>query len=237
MSLRHHPIAAQRERNVQIRAAAEQIAQSSQVGPTGRSLPLVVLPANTRETAPVPAELRGEFMARLRAAIAADAPAHHDRTVASASASETTVAATAFAATPTREEEIEAIFGLGCATCRGECCTAGGNHAFLRGESIPRIREAHRHLGDDELAGEYEASIPVRHYRGSCVFHTIVGCALPRTLRSDLCNRYVCGGLTQLRHALEASEGNTAFVGAADSAHLRRLALVDPTAAVHIPLT
>lgn len=236
MSLRHHPIAAQRERNVQIRAAAEQIALASSAGASRRPLPLAMLPANTRETAPVPAELRANFLGRLRSAIAADAPAHQERTAALAPAIPITSHALT-GATTDREQEIDAIFGMGCATCRGECCTAGGNHAFLRGESIPRIREAHRHLDDDALVAEYEASIPVRHYRGSCVFHTIVGCALPRTLRSDLCNRYVCGGLTQLRQALETANENTAFIGAADSVHLRRMALVDPTTAVHIPLT
>lgn len=238
MSLRHHPIAAQRERNLQIRAAAEQIALASNAGASSRPLPLAMLPANTRETAPVPAELRADFLGRLRSAIAADRPAHQERSVAVALTTAVPAGSQApTGATTDREQEIDAIFGLGCATCRGECCTAGGNHAFLRGESIPRIREAHRHLDDDALIAEYEASIPVRHYRGSCVFHTIVGCALPRTLRSDLCNRYVCGGLTQLRQALETSNENTAFIGAADSVHLRRMALVDPTTAVHIPLT
>jgi hypothetical protein len=45
-------------------------------------------------------------------------------------------------------------------------------------------------------------------------------------LRSDLCNRYVCGGLTQLMRALDDSDDTMAFVAAADSVQLRRMALI-----------
>jgi hypothetical protein len=45
-------------------------------------------------------------------------------------------------------------------------------------------------------------------------------------LRSDLCNRYVCGGLTHLMRALDDSDDTMAFVAAADSVQLRRMALI-----------
>ena len=30
------------------------------------------------------------------------------------------------------------------------------------------------------------------------MYHTSVGCALPRAMRSDICNRYECAGLAEL---------------------------------------
>ena len=74
------------------------------------------------------------------------------------------------------------------------------------------------------MVAQYADYLPARHYRGSCVYHATDGCNLPRDLRSNLCNRYVCGGLTQLRSALSGNESPAAFVAAADSVHLRRMA-------------
>ena len=37
--------------------------------------------------------------------------------------------------------------------------------------------------------------------RRSCVYHGADGCALPRALRSDTCNRYFCEGLQRVRDA------------------------------------
>lgn len=220
MSLRHHPIAAQRERNVRIRASAERVARATVVPSDHGSIPVAVVPANTRETEPVPPSVRRAFLERLQASLDRSADAPRPVEVASASPP------AADERTP-RAVELAAVLGRSCATCRGECCTAGGDHAFLRADSVARIRREHQALGDAELLALYNAHVPQRHYRGSCLFHETTGCALPRTLRSDLCNRYVCGGLTQLTSALDATGGTMAFVGAADSVHLRRMALID----------
>jgi hypothetical protein len=64
------------------------------------------------------------------------------------------------------------------------------------------------------------------------VFHAFAGCTLPRTLRSNLCNRYLCGGLTQLARTTVARSEHAAFVAAVDDGgRLVRLALVTPAGA------
>ena len=133
-----------------------------------------------------------------------------------------------------------AILGAGCATCLGECCTAGGTHAFLKAASLVRVRAHLTELGEDvtpaSIEEKYLSALPAQHYRGSCVFHAVGGCTLPRVLRSNLCNRYLCGGLTQLSRALAAQNGTEAIVAAADSVQLRRLARVSNEGAEPLPL-
>lgn len=231
MSLRHHPIAAQRERNVRIRETAERVARATIVPGDGGTIPVAVVPANTRETEPVPPSVRRAFLERLQASL--------DRNAELPSRTDDMPGASppVHEAPSARAEELAALLGRSCATCRGECCTAGGDHAFLRADSVARIRHEHQSLGDAGLLALYNAHVPQRHYRGSCLFHETTGCALPRTLRSDLCNRYICGGLTQLTSALDATGGTVAFVGAADSVHLRRMALIDVGSTRPLPVT
>ena len=41
----------------------------------------------------------------------------------------------------------------------------------------------------------YLERVPEVGYEGSCIFHGKQGCTLDRSLRSDVCNSYFCGGL------------------------------------------
>ena len=41
----------------------------------------------------------------------------------------------------------------------------------------------------------YLERVPEVGYKDSCIFHVKQGCALDRSLRSDVCNSYFCGGL------------------------------------------
>ncbi len=231
MSLRHLPIAAQRQRNANIRAHAERIAQSVAIPPGREPIPIAVVPANTRETAPLPLRTRRAFLDRLQATLRRVFAAAGSDSTAKPTAEVTAAYADAhpdlMVGALDESGNLAVILGRSCATCRGECCTAGGDHAFLREDSLRRVRAQYPELTAEALLTAYAAHLPRRHYRGSCVYHTSVGCALPRDLRSNLCNRYVCGGLTQLKSALRESGSTMAFVGAADSVHLRRLALID----------
>lgn len=242
-TLRHHPIAAQRERNARIREQAERIAESSSQAahnsPSAQSrtpLPVAVVPANTRETERLPQRNRREFLSRLskrmRNVFAAEALADD----ATLSAEMVAARAAAEDSPPSENADASAILGLSCATCRGECCTAGGDHAFLREDSLIRVRAQNPTMSESQLIDAYAAYLPARHYRGSCVFHTTGGCELPRAMRSNICNRYLCGGLTQLKRALESSGSTAAFVGAADSVHLRRMAIIDAQGAKPVSL-
>jgi len=193
---------------------------------------LVVLPANMRALARLPEAVRRTFLDRLEQMLQAlhaedveQMPLVSRPTTASLDAS--VEGGTAGEPPSELSGAMAAVLARGCATCGGACCTAGGDHAFLRRDNLRRIRRAHATIDDATLHATYAAHIPERHYAGSCLFHAEHGCALPRTLRSDLCNRYLCGDLGRLAAALEACGGTTAFVGAADAEQLRRMVLID----------
>ncbi len=226
-ALGHHPIAAQRERNAHLREQAESIARAQPLD-VPVPVPVGVVPANTRETAPLPLRTRRVFLDRLAERIRA--------TYAEPDTGATPADVATLDPAPSTQHATASILGRSCATCRGECCTAGGDHAFLREDSLARVRSTHPAHNEQSLIATYAAHLPARHYRGSCVYHTTVGCALPRTLRANICNRYLCGGLTQLKRALESSESEMAFVAAADSVHLRRMARIDANGTRGIPL-
>jgi hypothetical protein len=84
-----------------------------------------------------------------------------------------------------------------CAACGGECCSKGGTHAYLDEPSISRVIRQHPKLSRRALAELYASHLPDQSFSGSCVFHAVNGCTLPRDLRADLCNSFYC---TPLRH-------------------------------------
>ncbi len=237
------PIAAQRARNAALQSHAEALAAPHQPT-TGElpviALPVIVLPANTREATALPAETRKRFLRHLRLQIKrAFAVPLRDNTLPMTPEEEAVRVDAGEHEGPTADSaelSVGATLGVGCGVCRGECCTAGGTHAFLKAASLVRVR-AHLATTEasspspEEIEARYVAALPARHYRGSCIFHATGGCTLPRSLRSNLCNRYLCGGLTQLSRAMAAHGVTSAFVAAADSVHLRRVALISPVGA------
>lgn len=230
------PIAAQRERNARLLARAEQMADATEA-PKERSLPVILLPANTRNTVPLPNEARDAFLAGLHTTLAVvfDAPAPDDTQPPGAAELAAVEDATDTGATP-----LGNILGAACGTCGGECCTAGGTHAFIRAGSLERVRAQRQAEGEvvtaAGLEAAYAAYLPARHYRGSCVYHTPDACALPRAMRSNLCNRYLCGGLTQLSRALASTGADSAYVAAADSVNLRRVSRLSPSGTKRLSL-
>lgn len=226
MVFRRSPIAAQRARNARMKAQAEAVAAEhypSAVQPNSCEFPLVMVPANTRETVALPADTREQFLERLAGVIAdvfAKPIAPTDVTEASVSDA----------------QGVPVMLGRSCGTCRGECCTAGRDHAFLRAESVARVRAQNPSMSADDLLARYAAHLPERHYRGSCVYHTPSGCNVPRDWRANICNRYICGGLKQLQDALNVTGSTHAVVAAADSVHLRRMALISIERATPISL-
>ena len=187
---------------------------------------VALLPANTRVTEPVTAALQDRFVATIRARLR-DYPsdvapperrAHHDPEGGHALS-------------------VHALLGQGCATCGGACCTRGGTHAFLSAAAL-RGTAAEHTQGDTGTPLEtlYTRYLPATHYAGSCVFHGERGCTLPRALRSDTCNRYLCGELTALSRALTGAPGERAVVGAATWSSLERVAVIDASGVRDIPL-
>ena len=168
MTLRLQPIAAQRERNRLIRAHAERVASAAIAEQAESPIPLAVVPANTRETEPLPPLTRQRFLDRLReiveVAFAAAAPSA-DASTGVVDAQHDAALARQSAGLPTLPLDLDAILGRSCATCRGECCTAGGDHAFLHNDSILRIRAEQPDVDAASLLAQYVHHLPVRHYR------------------------------------------------------------------------
>jgi hypothetical protein len=82
-----------------------------------------------------------------------------------------------------------------CTACRGHCCRLGEDHAFLRPATLRRFHKAHPELTGVEVVDAYLAYVPKESSLGGCVFQGRQGCTLPRAMRSDVCNRYLCEDL------------------------------------------
>jgi hypothetical protein len=82
-----------------------------------------------------------------------------------------------------------------CTLCKGWCCKGGGEHAYLDERTMARVRGAMPELDARAVLRMYLERVPQVGYEGSCLFHGEQGCTLPRSLRSDVCNSYFCGGL------------------------------------------
>jgi hypothetical protein len=93
-----------------------------------------------------------------------------------------------------------------CTACRGHCCRLGEDHAFLRPATLRRFRKTHPEWTVVEVVDAYLARVPAVATEGSCVFHGREGCTLPRAMRSDVCNRYLCDDLERAHKAAAGSK-------------------------------
>ncbi len=98
-----------------------------------------------------------------------------------------------------------------CMLCHGHCCLNGGpSNAFLTVEDVNRYRRENIGATPDDVRQAYYAVMPEKTVLLSCVFHGPMGCTMPRTMRSDLCNSVLC--ISQ-RHLIEGEEaGDTAAI-------------------------
>jgi len=212
-SLRDHHLRATaiRERLERIRDRAARAMPDAD----GDSLPLAVLPSNDRRLTRLPEKRRRAFRDYLERSI----------DEATASASDSRSPPEPRGETPTAAEM--SVLGHGCATCRGACCEQGGDHAFLNAEQMRRRMARDPHIKPGELFDYYISMLPERTYSGSCIFHCERGCALPREMRSSLCNDFCCEGLSDLWHAMACSGSRRAFVGAVSGNRIVRSAMID----------
>ena len=82
-----------------------------------------------------------------------------------------------------------------CSLCKGSCCKNGEDHAFLDEATIARVHCTGPALDMRAVLRLYIGRVPEVGYQNSCIFHGKQGCTLDRSLRSDVCNSYFCGGL------------------------------------------
>jgi len=90
------------------------------------------------------------------------------------------------------------MFADACATCRGHCCSKGGNDAYLDENAITQAWARHPRLNERGLMQLYLDAIPKKAFADSCLFHAKDGCSLPRSLRAPVSEAYLCGPLMRL---------------------------------------
>jgi hypothetical protein len=87
------------------------------------------------------------------------------------------------------------VVSTACGLCKGWCCKNGEDDAFLDEQTLLRVRRARPALNASAVLRLFVDLVPEDAYQGSCIFHGKQGCTLDRSLRSDVCNSYFCGGL------------------------------------------
>ena len=103
-----------------------------------------------------------------------------------------------------------------CSLCKGWCCRNGEDNAFLDEGTMARVRCAKSALDVRAVLRLYVERVPKVGYEDSCIFHGKQGCTLDRSLRSDVCNSYFCGGLQVYMADGEAATPTMIIAGVGD---------------------
>jgi hypothetical protein len=104
-----------------------------------------------------------------------------------------------------------------CSLCRGWCCRNGGDEAFLDERALARLRLSNPEITDQAIMRIYLARVPEAVYQDSCIFHGERGCTLDRSMRADICNTYLCGGLSAYMRGKIAPEPTVVLAGEGDN--------------------
>jgi hypothetical protein len=124
-----------------------------------------------------------------------------------------------------------------CAVCAGACCHRAGERAFLDTASIERFMAINPKIAPSTIASTYVAHLPKRSFASSCVYHTFDGCALPHSLRADICSAYRCSGLKQAERWASEDGTTQVYVVVRKDNIIRRGAFVEPGEIRHFPST
>lgn len=118
-----------------------------------------------------------------------------------------------------------------CTLCEGRCCGNGANAGYIADDTIRRVRRDHPEWSDSEIIDQYTQRAAGSRVAGSCIYHGAMGCALPRELRSDVCNRHLCGQVVNALAELLDHGQSSFFLIAVDDADVPRAsAFVDTQA-------
>ena len=121
---------------------------------------------------------------------------------------------------PDRQETSgDALAAIACGACKGQCCRPGGNHAFVRIETLRQFLDSAPDMTRRELIRRYLNCLPSMTYQNSCLFHGAEGCALPREMRSTTCNQYFCKDLTEVFRSSASEKHKSVWIAAIDDYH------------------
>lgn len=184
-------------------AAAHAIAERASAlgGPAAGDVALGVVPHFRASAVPLPAARRQAFLDRV-GRLAREARGRRKRSTQRAPEDGFRTASPAVGAT----------LASACAHCGGHCCRGGGDHAHLDVSAVRHWLAQHPNASDADAVAAYERHLPTHSLERSCVYHAPEGCSLPRAMRSDTCNRYLCADLANLATELEWRASPVAFV-------------------------
>jgi hypothetical protein len=125
-----------------------------------------------------------------------------------------------------------------CGFCAGRCCRLGADHhAFITADLLRRWLAENPGRRPADAVAQYMALLPHRHAENSCVNHGPEGCTLPRALRSDICNQFVCAPLSQVLRASDSEPPQTTLLAAMEGSHqITGVALLQPDGLRRVPL-
>ncbi len=134
------------------------------------------------------------------------------------------------------DARLQAASGSACACCQGSCCRGGAHtHAYLGVETLQRYMAAHPDQSPGKVLANYMRHIGDETCTGSCVYHRVDGCSLPREMRAAICNEFYCRGLREFQANAPATGPVRGFFIATSDDVIQRAALVDEEQMLLIP--
>jgi hypothetical protein len=98
-----------------------------------------------------------------------------------------------------------------CGMCKGGCCAAGGNAAYITSATIKRAKKRQPGLSDEDLVQAYLSRLSSQTITNSCINQTTTGCVLPTEMRSNTCNGFHCDTLSAWHDRPPEERANTVF--------------------------
>lgn len=181
-----------------------------------RSQPVALLPRNTQSLTPLNPIRITAFREYLSQTVA-------QAKALSETAAETTASTNGI---PTSQADLP-FLDAGCALCGGECCQTGGNTAWLEPATIQRLNWLTLTISEQRIVEHYLSYVPELSYENSCIYHAERGCNLPRKMRSNVCNQFLCRGLSDLWKGLSSTPSGQCVAASINGSSVKEIALVD----------
>jgi len=102
----------------------------------------------------------------------------------------------------------KALVVTACTACRGNCCTNGGESAYITGRTMLSYLERWPDHDDATIVARYLSLVGAETLQGGCIFQSDIGCTIPRGLRSVTCNTFYCDSINRL-HSNDDTPGAT----------------------------
>ncbi|MCC6127145.1 MAG: hypothetical protein IT426_19460 [Pirellulales bacterium] len=181
----------------------------------------VVVPANERKIANLPERRKRAFRDFLTEIISQAAALRAKSAV-------TPRGETALDSSPV-PPELDSLLGRGCATCRGRCCNAGGDRAYLSADTILGYMHHHPEQRPRDVLESYLSLLPNKSYQDACIYQAKNGCALPREMRSKISGDFFCEELRQFqRHYYAEGKREVRFYAFEESQIVRSEPVAEP---------